>query len=159
MLDQLTTQLAASRSLDAEQVREAVAQLVDERISAEIKAGFLTALARKGETPAEIAEFARALRDLLDPGVSTVYVLGIVDIYKLWQLGDQLSSLGIIDCRVIWATTLFGWFPCGTMLNPLNSEATASTHAAATSRSTRSSRTWWRSTTRAIPTTTGSGAT
>lgn len=62
------------------------------------------------------------LRQGLPPG-ATIYTLGIVDIYKLWQLGDQLESFGILDCRVIWATTLFGVFPCGTMLSPLNSEA------------------------------------
>ena len=38
-------------------------QLADEKISAAIKADFLTALAQKGETPDEIAAFARALRD------------------------------------------------------------------------------------------------
>jgi len=57
------------------------------------------------------------------PNGATVYVLGIVDIYKLWQLGEQLRSFGILDCRAIWATSLFNIFPCGTMLNPLNSEA------------------------------------
>jgi lysophospholipase L1-like esterase len=62
------------------------------------------------------------LRSSLAAG-STIYVLAIVDIYKLWDLGEDLTSLGIIDCRLIWATTLLGIFPCGTMLNPLNSEA------------------------------------
>jgi lysophospholipase L1-like esterase len=57
------------------------------------------------------------------PAGSTVYALGIVDIYKLWQLGDQITSLGIIDCRLVWATSLLGIFPCATMLSPLNSEA------------------------------------
>ena len=57
------------------------------------------------------------------PAGATVYVHGIVDIYKLWQLGDQLSAFGILDCRVIWATSLAGIFPCATMLSPLNSEA------------------------------------
>ena len=57
------------------------------------------------------------------PNGATVYVLGIVDIYKLWQLGDQLDALGIIDCEWIWATSLAGIFPCATMLSPLNSEA------------------------------------
>jgi lysophospholipase L1-like esterase len=57
------------------------------------------------------------------PAGATVYVLGIVDIYKLWQLGDQLSALGILDCRIVWATSLAGIFPCATMLSPLNSEA------------------------------------
>ncbi|MDP3936944.1 MAG: SGNH/GDSL hydrolase family protein [Deltaproteobacteria bacterium] len=57
------------------------------------------------------------------PNGATVYVQAIVDIYKLWQLGDQLTSFGIIDCRVIWAASLFNIFPCATMLSPLNSEA------------------------------------
>ena len=63
MLDQLTGLVAASRSLDAEQTRMAVAQLIDENIPATTKAEFLTALACKGETTEEITEFARALRD------------------------------------------------------------------------------------------------
>ena len=46
-----------------EQVRQAVEQLADEKIPAAVKADFLTALAQKGETPDEIAAFARALRD------------------------------------------------------------------------------------------------
>jgi lysophospholipase L1-like esterase len=77
-------------------------------------------------TDAEFEANARAGLDNLKNGLpngATIYVLAIVDIYKLWQLGDQLTSLGFIDCELIWATTLFGWFPCGTMLNPLNSEA------------------------------------
>jgi hypothetical protein len=57
------------------------------------------------------------------PAGATIHVLGIVDIYKLWQLGDQLTSFGIIDCRVIWATSLLNIFPCATMLSPINSEA------------------------------------
>lgn len=57
------------------------------------------------------------------PNGATIYVQAIVDIYKLWLLGDQLTSFGIIDCRIIWATSLFNIFPCATMLSPLNSEA------------------------------------
>src|SRR5262249_49364818 len=38
--------------------------LVDDQFDSERKAGFLSALARKGETPAEIAAFARELRSL-----------------------------------------------------------------------------------------------
>jgi anthranilate phosphoribosyltransferase len=63
VLEKLARQLAASRSLTDEQVREAVEQLADEKVSAVVKADFLTALARKGETPNEIAAFVRALRD------------------------------------------------------------------------------------------------
>lgn len=57
------------------------------------------------------------------PNGATVYVIGIVDIYQLWALGDQLDALGFLPCKVLWATTLVNLFPCGTMLNPLNSEA------------------------------------
>ena len=62
MLKALTEQLAASQPLTDEQARLAVAELTDERIPAETKADFLTALAGKGETAQEIAAFARELR-------------------------------------------------------------------------------------------------
>lgn len=57
------------------------------------------------------------------PDGATIYILGLVDIYKLYQLGEDLTSLGFIDCRLIWATTLFNIYPCSTMLSPTNSEA------------------------------------
>ncbi len=63
MLEILTTQLAAAQSLSAEQVRDAVEILTDEKIPAPAKADFLIALAQKGETPEEIAAFAAALRE------------------------------------------------------------------------------------------------
>ena len=62
-LEVFARQLAAAQPLQEEQVRQAVELLADESIPAPIKAGFLTALAHKGETPDEIASFARALRD------------------------------------------------------------------------------------------------
>ncbi len=63
MLEKLTRQLAGDCSLTDGQVREAVEQLADEKVSAAVKADFLAALAQKGETPDEIAAFVRALRD------------------------------------------------------------------------------------------------
>ena len=63
MLQNLTTQLAATKHLSPEQVRGAVESLTDEIISASAKAEFLIALATKGETPEEIAAFAAALRE------------------------------------------------------------------------------------------------
>jgi len=57
------------------------------------------------------------------PEGATVYVVGIVDIYRLWDIAQHKKALGIVDCEVLWAFTLFDLFPCGTMLNPLNSEA------------------------------------
>ncbi len=62
MLKPLIQQLAASEPLTEAQVRLAVEQLVEESVPAVIKADFLTQLARKGETAAEIAAFARELR-------------------------------------------------------------------------------------------------
>jgi lysophospholipase L1-like esterase len=75
------------------------------------------------------AEFEANVRAALDPyqaGLpdgATVYIIGLVDIYSLWQLGDELDALGIIPCELIWATTLLELFPCATMLSPANSEA------------------------------------
>jgi anthranilate phosphoribosyltransferase len=63
VLERLTQQLAAAHPLNEEQVRQSVERLADETVSAAVKADFLTALAQKGETPEEIALFARALRD------------------------------------------------------------------------------------------------
>lgn len=57
------------------------------------------------------------------PVGATVYVVGIVDVYKLWELGREKEALGIVDCSTIWATTLLEIYPCGTMLSPLNSES------------------------------------
>jgi anthranilate phosphoribosyltransferase len=63
VLTTLTEQLTRDTPLAPEQVAQAVVQLVDERVSVESKADFLTALARKGETTEEIAAFARELRE------------------------------------------------------------------------------------------------
>ena len=63
MLNTLTRQLDAGTELTDEQVRDAISCLTDETVTPEAKASFLTALATKGETPAEIAAFASELRD------------------------------------------------------------------------------------------------
>ena len=62
-LEQLTRQLNAAQTLAEMQVWQAVEWLASEKIPAERKADFLAALSNKGETPEEIAAFARALRD------------------------------------------------------------------------------------------------
>lgn len=62
VLDSLTAQLNSGRPLDEAQVRSAVAELADEHVPVTAKADFLIALTRKGETPEEIAAFARELR-------------------------------------------------------------------------------------------------
>jgi anthranilate phosphoribosyltransferase len=62
-LEPLIRQLAQGRALSDEHVSAAIAQLTDERVTAEHKADFLAALARKGETTEEIAAFAGELRN------------------------------------------------------------------------------------------------
>ena len=96
MLDQFIQQLAHADPLTDEQVRQAVDQLADEKIPAAVKAGFLTALAQKGETSGEIAAFARALRDRsipppLDPAWrDTREILDVVG-----TGGDRLGTFNI----------------------------------------------------------------
>ena len=76
------------------------------------------------DIPSE-AEFESHFRAGLDklkaglPAGATVYVAGIVDIYRLWEVARDKKALGIVDCEVLWATTLLKWYPCSTMLNPL----------------------------------------
>jgi anthranilate phosphoribosyltransferase len=60
----LSKQLAEGHALTDAQVSDAVRELTGEEATAEVKAEFLTALARKGETAGEIAAFARALQDM-----------------------------------------------------------------------------------------------
>ncbi len=76
-------------------------------------------------TDAEFEANMRAGLESLRTGLpvgATVYVVSIVDIYKLWELGDELTALGLLDCELLWSLTLLELFPCGTMLSPLNSE-------------------------------------
>ncbi|NPV04543.1 MAG: SGNH/GDSL hydrolase family protein [Syntrophaceae bacterium] len=83
---------------------------------------------RFADIPSE-AEFESNFRAGLDklkaglPAGATVYVVGIVDIYRLWEVARDKKALGIVDCEVLWATTLLKLFPCGTMLNPLIGDA------------------------------------
>jgi anthranilate phosphoribosyltransferase len=62
MLAYLIQTLERGRDLSDADIAGAVAALVDEQFSAETKADFLSALASKGETAAELAAFADQLR-------------------------------------------------------------------------------------------------
>jgi anthranilate phosphoribosyltransferase len=71
-LQELTPRLIAGQNLAAADVAAAATALAAPGEPDGIKADFLRALALKGETPAEIAGFARAFRDrALDPGVES----------------------------------------------------------------------------------------
>jgi lysophospholipase L1-like esterase len=57
------------------------------------------------------------LRAGLRPG-ATVYTVGMIDVYRLWEIGDELTALGVLDCQEIWENELFDFTPCGTMFGP-----------------------------------------
>lgn len=88
-------QLNAGRALEEAEVRQAVEALSDEGIPVPLKADFLAALGKKGETPEEIAAFARALRDKavvppLDAEVRSREILDVVG-----TGGDRLGTFNI----------------------------------------------------------------
>jgi anthranilate phosphoribosyltransferase len=95
VLDKLTRRLAAANALTDDEVRLAVAQLVDEVVPVLTKADFLSHLARKGETTGEIAAFARELRirslqPMLDGETRAGLILDVVG-----TGGDRLSTFNI----------------------------------------------------------------
>jgi anthranilate phosphoribosyltransferase len=88
-------QLAQSAPLSDEQIADAVNCLIDESVSAELKADFLCALARKTETPAEIAAFARELRarSITPPIDTETRARQILDVCGTG--GDRLNTFNI----------------------------------------------------------------
>jgi anthranilate phosphoribosyltransferase len=95
MIEQFLPQLAQRQDLTDAQIHQAVDALTDPALRPETKAAFLTALAQKGETPAEIAAFARALREkslhpLLDPATRAREILDLVG-----TGGDRLGTINI----------------------------------------------------------------
>ena len=95
MLEKLTQQLGAAKSLNNNEVRQAVEELASEQVPAAIKADFLAALSKKGETTGEIAAFASTLRDKsiappLDAETRTREILDVVG-----TGGDRLSTFNI----------------------------------------------------------------
>ncbi len=95
MLEPLIRHLAASEHLTDAQVSLVVAGLLDETVPAALKAELLTQFACKGETPAEIAAFARELRSraiqpVLGPKLRSVEILDVVG-----TGGDRLSTFNI----------------------------------------------------------------
>ena len=95
MLEKLTNDLAAAKTLSGEQIQSAVEQLVDETVPAATKARFLSQLAIKGETVEEIAAFARALRDksIVPPLTAETRAREILDVCGTG--GDQLNTFNI----------------------------------------------------------------
>jgi len=89
----LTAALGAGRDLAGDEARAAAAALASEAPSDAAKAEFLSALARKGETPVEIAAFAGAFRALaIDPGAGA-WSARAVDIVGTG--GDQAGGFNV----------------------------------------------------------------
>ena len=101
MSEQFTKQITAGQSLDDAQCRQAVEWLADEKIPAEAKADFLAALAQKGETPGEIAAFARALRDkaIQPPLAAETRAREVLDVVGTG--GDRLGTFNISTAAAI----------------------------------------------------------
>jgi anthranilate phosphoribosyltransferase len=101
VIEKFIPQLTAAQPLNDEEVRLAVEQLADEKVAANLKADFLTALAQKGETPAEIAAFTCALRDKsiqppLDAETRSREILDVVG-----TGGDRLGTINISTTAAI----------------------------------------------------------
>jgi len=91
----LTAQLTARQDLSAEDVEQAVAQLVARSVPDAEKAAFLRALREKGETALEIAAFARAmLARAVDPGLDPARLPGpMLDVCGTG--GDKLDLFNV----------------------------------------------------------------
>ena len=70
------------------------------------------------------ADFTAGMDTLLENMAdgSTVQVVAIPDVKRLYDIGIDKTALGITDCATLWQLTVLG-FPCGSMLSPSNTEA------------------------------------
>lgn len=69
-LEELSERLQAGQELSPADVSQAAEQLTAPEVSEDVKADFLRALAKKGETAGEVASFAREFRErAINPGV------------------------------------------------------------------------------------------
>lgn len=95
MLDALTQRVAGGAELEADEVAAAVMALTGEEAATEAKAAFLSALARRGETPREIAAFARELRarSVVPPVDEATRGRGILDVCGTG--GDRQNTFNI----------------------------------------------------------------
>lgn len=94
-MESLTKELTQKKELNAAQIAEAAAQLVDPAMTAAAKTDFLRALAQKGETPAEIAAFVQEFLKLaVDPGIDRAKLPGpMLDVVGTG--GDQLHLFNV----------------------------------------------------------------
>jgi anthranilate phosphoribosyltransferase len=95
----LTASLATGRDLTNGDVERAASALIAGGDPDELKASFLTALAKKGETATEVAEFARIFRErAINPGVE-VWAPKAIDIVGTG--GDHAGGFNISSLVVL----------------------------------------------------------
>lgn len=94
-MEMLTRLLLSKSDLDDAQIATAAAALVDPAIESATKADFLRALAKKGETPGEIAAFVREFLKLaVDPGIDRAKLPGpMLDVVGTG--GDKLHLFNV----------------------------------------------------------------
>ena len=94
-MDDLIADLETGRELDASGIRDTVEFLLDESADPGQKACFLEALARKGETAAEIARFVSELLErAIDPEVELLRLEGpSIDVCGTG--GDKLNLFNV----------------------------------------------------------------
>ena len=98
-LAELTAQVATGRELAVAEVELAAAALASPEVADETKAAFLTTLAAKGETAAEVAAFATAFRErATNPGVEawSARAIDIVGTGGDHAGGFNISSLVVL---------------------------------------------------------------
>lgn len=95
MLKSLTERVTAGSHLTDEEVAQAVGRLVDESEPVEAKVDFLSALGRRGESPAEICAFARELgkKAVVPPIDAQTRAETILDVCGTG--GDKLNTFNI----------------------------------------------------------------
>lgn len=94
-MELLTNQLLSKNNLNDAQIAEAAACLVDPAVESAVKANFLRALAKKGETPAEIAAFVcEFLKLAVDPKIDRAKLPGpMLDVVGTG--GDKLHLFNV----------------------------------------------------------------
>ncbi len=101
-LDTLTKK-ATRQDLTRNDVAEAIRALLDDAVSDDAKAEFLTALARKGETAEEIAAFATELRArAVDPQIDPARFGGVV-LDVVGTGADMAHTFNISSCAIFVA--------------------------------------------------------
>ncbi len=106
-LENLTAQARAGTDIARADVTRAMDALLDESVTDTAKAGFLTALARKGETAAEIAGFAEEMRArAVDPHLAPGKFGGVV--FDVVGTGADLAHTFNISTCVMFVAAAAG---------------------------------------------------